>query len=436
MTESTRGRKIKVDYLARVEGEGALYVKIDRDQVEEVRFQIFEPPRFFEAFLRGRRFDEVPDITARICGICPIAYMMGSSQAMEMACGVDVPADGALSDLRRLIYCGEWIESHVLHIFMLHAPDFLGYPDAMAMARDHRQLVENALRLKKIGNRLMTVIGGREVHPVNLRVGGFYRSPDKAALQQLVPELEWALGFAGEAVGMLAGLPYPDFNCDYEFMALQHESEYAITHGRLVSSRGVDLDIRDYDDWLKETHVPHSTALQSRTREGGTVFTGPLARVNLNQQQLTPQARLAANRAGFDSIVTNPFKSILARAVEVIFALEESLRLIRRYEPPTASFIPVEPRAGRGYGATEAPRGICYHRYDIDGQGLVTDAKIVAPTSVNQARIEQDLREYIPARIDLDDDSLRHQCEQAVRNYDPCISCSAHFLKLTVERHS
>jgi sulfhydrogenase subunit alpha len=435
MSDSTSStRTIKVDYLARVEGEGALYVKVVDDNVEEVKLRIFEPPRFFEAMLRGRKYTEAPDITARICGICPIAYMMGASQAMEMACGVDSPG-GAIRELRRLIYCGEWIESHVLHIYMLHAPDFLGYTDAMAMAKDHRDTVVNALRLKKIGNQLMKVIGGREIHPVNLRIGGLYKAPSKSDLAALIPELEWGLAFAQETVAFVSGLPFPDFEFDYEFMALQHPDEYPITEGRLTSNKGVDIDINEYDDWLTEEHVAHSTALQSRSSSGGRIHTGPLARFALNREKLPPLAQAAAENAGLADVVMNPFKSIVVRAVEVVFAFEEALRIIRNYEPPTSPFVEVTPKAGTGYGATEAPRGICYHRYSIDDEGVITDAKIVAPTSVNQATIEQDLLHYIPPRIHLDDEQLKHECEQAIRNYDPCISCSAHFLNLTVDRH-
>lgn len=426
-------RTIKVDYLARVEGEGALYVQIKDDKLEDVKLRIFEPPRFFEAFLRGRKYTEAPDITARICGICPIAYIMGSSQAMEMACGVSPPA-GAIRDLRRLIYCGEWIESHVLHIYMLHAPDFLGYPDAMAMAKDHRELVENALRLKKIGNELMKLIGGREIHPVNTRLGGFYKAPRKADIRAMIPDLEWGLGFAIKTVEVVSGLPMPDFEYDYEFMALQHPDEYPITEGRLTSSKGVDIPVSEYDNWLIEEHAEHSTALRTRTNQGGRVHTGPMARFTLNRERLTPKAKQAAKDAGLPDVLKNPFQSIVVRAVEVVFAFEEALRIAKNYEEPERPYVEVPPKAGTGYGATEAPRGICYHRYTLDDAGIIQDAKIVAPTSVNQATIETDLKHFIAPRLDMEQDALRHQCEQAIRNYDPCISCSAHFLNLTVDR--
>ena len=425
-------RTIKVDYLARVEGEGALYVKLKDDQLKDVKLKIFEPPRFFEAFLRGRDFREAPDITARICGICPIAYQLGASHAMEDACGAHVT--GALRDLRRLIYCGEWIESHVLHVYMLHAPDFLGYPDAIQMAKDYPQEVQRGLRMKKIGNEIMRVLGGREIHPINLRVGGFYRVPNQRELQTLTEDLKWGLEAALETVKLVASFPFPDFEQDYEFLALRHEDEYAITEGKLLSNKGIDAPIREYDDHLTEQHVPHSTALHTVVQGRDACFLGPMARYNINYDKLSPLAQEAAREAGLGPVCRNPFKSIIVRSVEVVYAFEEALRLVQNYEPPEQPAVEIEPQAGTGYGATEAPRGICYHRYTLDEQGTILDAKIVSPTAVNQKTIENDLWHFIPPNLHLDDEKLQWQCEQAIRNYDPCISCSAHFLKLTVDR--
>ncbi|MGK2940228.1 MAG: Ni/Fe hydrogenase subunit alpha [Immundisolibacter sp.] len=430
MSEGTR--TIEVNYLARVEGEGALHLRIEQDRLVAAQLRIFEPPRFFEALLRGRDFREAPDITARICGICPVAYLMSACAAMEDLCGVEVSAP--IADLRRLLYCGEWIESHVLHIFMLHLPDFMGYPDAVSIARDHPELVRMGLRLKKAGNAIVALLGGREIHPINVRLGGFYRAPKRADLLALRAELEWALGAAEQTVARVSALAFPDFERDYEFVALRHPEHYPMNTGRLVSSRGVDLPVTGYDDYLHEHHEVHSTALQSRTASGGVVHLGPLARYALNRDRLTPRARAAADAAGLGAQVCNPFRSIVVRAVEVVLAFEEALRLVdayREFDPPA---LPVELRPGVGYGATEAPRGTLYHRYTVDQDGLITDAKIVAPTAVNQAVIEADLRHYLEPNLHLPDDTLRGVCETAIRNYDPCISCSAHFLKLDVER--
>ncbi len=423
---------IKVDTLARVEGEGALYIKVQGNSVQDVRLKIFEPPRFFEAFLRGRDFKEVPDITARICGICPVAYQMSSVHAMEDALGVKV--DGPLRDLRRLLYCGEWIESHVLHIFMLHAPDFLGYEDAIQMAKDHREVVERGLKLKKVGNDLMTLIGGREIHPINVRVGGFYKVFKKQQLKDITEQFKWARDAALEAVRWTATLSFPEFERDYEFVALRHPSEYPFNEGRLVSSAGLDIDIREFDQHFEEEHVEHSNALHSVLKERGAYFVGPMARFNLNFDQLSPIAREAAEQAGLSRECRNPFKSIIIRSVEVLYACDEALRILENYEMPDRPFVEIEPKTGTGYGCTEAPRGILYHRYSIDDSGKILDAQIVPPTSQNQKTIENDLKEFVPKYLDLPDAELTWQCEQAIRNYDPCISCATHFLKLEVDR--
>lgn len=424
-------KTIKVDYLARVEGEGALLVKIKDKKISKLEFKIFEPPRFFEAFLRGRKYTEAPDITARICGICPIAYMMSSSHAMEDILGIKV--EGALRDLRRLIYCGEWIESHALHVYMLHAPDFLGYESAIHMAGNFPEAVQRGLELKKIGNEIMTVIGGREVHPVNMAVGGFYRAPSKKELAPLVDKLKWARDASIETVKWVAGFDFPDFEMDYEFVALHRDDEYAIIDGKLVSNRGLHIEIREYEKHFEEIHEVHSHALHSILIRRGAYNVGPLARFNLNFEQLTPTAKELAKEVHFLPVCKNPFKSIIARSIETLYACEEALRIIQNYEQPEIARLELHPKAGTGYGCTEAPRGICYHRYAIDAEGVITDAKIVPPTSQNQKQIEEDLRKFVEKNIGLDKDKLTWQCEQAIRNYDPCISCATHFLKLEIE---
>jgi coenzyme F420-reducing hydrogenase alpha subunit len=428
----SKTRTITVDYLARVEGEGAMLVTIRDGKVIDVKLKIFEPPRFFEAFLRGRKFTETPDITARICGICPVAYQMSACHAMEHACGVRVK--GPVRALRRLIYCGEWIESHALHIYMLHAPDFLGYESAIHMAQDHRDFVQRGLQLKKAGNEIVALLGGREIHPINVRVGGFYKVPSKSELAPLAERLKWARDAALETVGWLATFPFPDFEQDYEFVALSHPDEYPFNEGRIISNKGLDIDVQDYDANFVEEHVQWSNALHSTIKGRGTYFCGPMARFNLNFAKLRPIAKQAAAEAGLSGACRNPFRSIIVRAIEVLHACDEALAIIKSYEPPDSPAVEVHPRAGTGYGCTEAPRGSLYHRYRIDDQGVILDAKIVPPTSQNQKTIESDLWRFVAPRIDLPNDELTWQCEQAIRNYDPCISCATHFLKLEVQR--
>jgi coenzyme F420-reducing hydrogenase alpha subunit len=427
-----KSRKIKVAALARVEGEGAIYLTIKGGKVTDVKFNIYEPPRFFEAFLRGRAYSEAPDITARICGICPVAYQMSSVHAMENAFGVKV--DGPLRALRRLIYCGEWIESHVLHVFMLHAPDFLGYQSAIHMAKDHADVVKAALRLKKIGNAIVTTVGGREIHPVNVRVGGFYRAPEKKELTPLLDELKWGRDWAVESMKLIATFPFPDFERDYDFVALRHPSEYPFNEGRIVSGSGLDMAVGEYENHFEEEHVAHSNALRSVMKGRGAYKVGPLARYSLNFDKLPQVAQEAARMAGLGPVCKNPFKSILVRMVETVFALDEAVKIIESYEKPDAPSVKIEVKAGVGHGCTEAPRGVLWHKYKVDEQGLIQLAKIVPPTSQNQRIIEEDLAAYAERYADQPDDKLTWHLEQAVRNYDPCISCATHMVSVKVER--
>jgi len=425
-------RTIRTDYLARVEGEGAMSVTFAGGRVEQVELRIFEPPRFFEAMLRGRSFTEAPDITARICGICPVAYQTSAVNALEQLVGAEIPEP--IRMLRRLLYCGEWIESHALHIYMLHAPDFLGYAGAVELARDAPQAVERGLALKKTGNALMTLVGGREIHPINVRVGGFYRAPTRRELEAHVEALERAREAALETVRWTAGFDFPERTVECELVALSHPDDYAIERGRIVSDAGLDISPVEYDEHFEELHEQRSTALHSRLRERGTYLCGPLARYTLNHDRLSPLARQAAAEAGLGTECRDPFRSIVVRSVELVYACDEALRLIAAYEEPDAPAVAIEPVAGTGYGASEAPRGLLYHRYRVDAEGTILDAKIVPPTSQNQRAIEDDLRDVVERNMHLADDPLRDLCEQTIRNYDPCISCATHFLTLEVER--
>src|SRR5208337_2823 len=433
-SENAKGEKtIKVDYLTRVEGEGGVYVRSEGGELREVKLNIFEPPRFFEAFLRGRSLQEVPDIVARICGICPVAYQMSAAHAIESALGVTPPPE--IRALRRLLYCGEWIESHALHIYLLNAPDFLGYESAISMAADHPKEVERALRLKKIGNRLLAILGGRSIHPVSVCVGGFYRVPRRKELESLKADLLWALEASKETLALVSRLPFPSFAPDYEFVSVSHPSEYPMNERRIVSSKGVDIDPEDFEHVFLEEHVERSTALHSvRTDSGSSYFVGPLARINLNIDKLMPQALAAARACGVSWPCRNPYMGIVARAVELIHACEEALAIIEAYREPASSRVEFKLHAGEGCAATEAPRGLLYHRYRINDQGLVEFAKIIPPTAQNYRRMEDDLQALLPGVLDQSEADIAQVCEKLSRTYDPCISCSTHFLKLRLER--
>ena len=429
MNPSTR--TLSVGTLTRVEGEGALHVTLKDGALESVQLNIYEPPRFFEAFLRGRAHTEPPDLTARVCGICPVAYQISSCNAIEDACGVEV--DEELVALRRLLYCGEWINSHVLHIYLLHAPDFLGYSDIIGMARDHADAVERGLSLKKAGNQLMEFVGGRAIHPINVRLGGFYSVPTRSDFRPIAEQLRRALDNALATVEWVSGFDFPDLELDHEFLALTASGRYPIENGAIARSAGPSFPVADFTDHVAESQVPHSTALHS-TLDGGCYLAGPIARFSLNSSALSPIAAQAAARAGLSAECRNPFRSIVVRAVEVVYAIEEALRIIDEYQRPARPFVDVPARAGVGHGVSEAPRGLLYHRYRIGEDGLVSAATLIPPTSQNQAAIEADLARLVSGNLSLDDAALTALCEHLIRTYDPCISCSVHFLTLTVQR--
>jgi sulfhydrogenase subunit alpha len=423
---------IEVPALARVEGEGGLFIGVKDNKVVEIRLDIYEPPRFFEGFLIGRYLQDVPDITARICGICPVAYQMSSVTALEKA--LDVEVSPQIYALRRLLYCGEYIQSHALHIYLLQAPDLLGQPSALDLAAIAPDVVRNALRMKKIGNDLMRAIGGRSVHPVSSCVGGFYRWPDVAPLIALLPELEWGLEAARACAKWSVTLPYPELEVDYEFVALHNENEYGVIKGDVWSSKGNKLSIADYETRYIETHVKHSNALHSHTKDDTTYMVGPTARLNINNKQLLPEAQKALAETKVKLPITNPYKSLIARAIELVHFYEEAIQIIKAYQPEGPAHLNLKLKAGEGAGASEAPRGLLYHRYKIDENGLVRFAKITPPTAQNLPRIEADLYAMAPQMLKMEHEQATLTAEHLIRSYDPCISCATHFLKLNIAR--
>lgn len=426
-------RKIVVNALTRVEGEGALDIKVVGDRIESVRLSIYEPPRFFEALLRGRAIEEVPDITARICGICPVAYQMTSVHALETALGISVSL--GIRHLRRLLYCAEWIESHVLHIIMLNAPDFFNCHSGIELAEKFPDRVTAGLQIKKFANQLLELLGGRAIHPVNVRVGGFYSLPTRDQLAACLPNLRIALDNSVEMVKWVAGFEFPEFEVDCELVALQHTTEYPMNEGEIASSMYPSIPVEEYESQFGENHADYSTALQASRRAAGTsYFLGPLARLELNHAQLSAQAQRLFQEECPRVPLRNRFHSIIARSIEVVHALETAIELIENYTPPEEAFVAYQPREGHGCWATEAPRGMIYHHYEISDKGTVVGAKIVPPTSQNQLQIESDLRAYLPRLLDEPDERVAAECEKLIRNYDPCISCSTHFLRVKMER--
>ncbi len=430
MTER-RDISIQVPVLARVEGEGALELHIHNGVIEDLRLRIFEPPRMFEKLLEGRDYSEVPDMVARICGICPVAYQMNAVHAIETLFGVE-PGPWVRA-MRRVLYCGEWIQSHSLHIHMLAAPDFLGCTSVIELARSHADAVRRGLRLQALGNDIIRLFGGRSVHPVGVRVGGFHRAP-VADVHALREQLRAALPEAEALVRWTASLDLPESDQEFTSVALRHPEEYPMNRGRLVSDAGLDIPINLFEAHFTEQQVAHSTALHC-LHNGRPYLVGPLARLNLNRDRLPAPVRAALDSTGIRFPCRNMYSSIVARAVEIYFAVHEALHLLEAYRVPEAPFVDVQARAGTGFSCTEAPRGMMWHRYDVTADGSIMRARIVPPTSQNQARIEADLRLALQAYgLEHEDAALRRRSEMVIRNYDPCISCATHFLDLRVQR--
>lgn len=424
---------INVPILARVEGEGSLEINITDKKIESLYLKIYEPPRLFEKFLVNRHYTEVLDMVARICGICPVAYQMSATHAIEHA--FYAQQNAWVHDMRRLFYCGEWMESHSLHIHFLAAPDFLGYASAPEMTKDHPDVIRRGLRLQSLGNELIRLLGGRSVHPVGACVGGFYKAPSMNAIQTLLNRIEACLKDGEDLIRWTASLPLMHNTHDFTSVSLRHPDEYPMNEGQIISDQGLQIDINVFDDYFKEYQVPYSNALHC-TLQGKSYLVGPLARVNNNYDRLPQQIHQLLKTLSIQFPSKNMHYSIIARAIEIYYCLLEAKRILENYSYPESSFITIKPRKGKGYGCTEAPRGMLWQSYKIDEQGMVNYARIVPPTSQNQARIEEDLRiSLVQFGLDRDQEALRAHSEMIIRNYDPCISCSTHFLNLTVNRN-
>jgi coenzyme F420-reducing hydrogenase alpha subunit len=424
-------REFRVGYLTRVEGEGTLSLRVRDGEVTEARLKIFEAPRYFERLVVGRTGDEVIDIVARICGICPIAYQMSAVHAFESLYGVTV--DPSVRALRRLLYCGEYIQSHALHVYLLHAPDYLGYPSALAMAADHRGVVEQGLAIKRVGNLLISALGGRPVHPVSVRVGGFSRAPRRGDLDDVRRRLDEAVVQAQATVRLVASWEPPALEHPQPLVALRHPSEYPFNDGRIVSTDGLDLAPGAWGDAFEELQVEGTNALHARTTGGEVYLLGPTARITLAAESLHPLAAEALDATGMrEEIRTNIHRSIVARSVELLHACAEARDLVDAYRPPSEPKAPFTPRPGVAAWSTEAPRGLLHHRYEVDERGHVTRAQIVPPTSQNQGAIEADLAAFAPKVLELPHVEATRRLEMLIRAYDPCISCATHFLDLRV----
>lgn len=425
-------KTIHVPILTRVEGEGALELCIRDQAIQSLQLKIYEPPRLFEKFLEGRSYHEVLDLVARICGICPVAYQMSATHAIEQCFAVKT--DPWVHDMRRLFYCGEWLESHSLHIHFLAAPDFLGFNSAPEMAKVYPEEVRRGIRIQSLGNELISLLGGRSVHPVGACIGGFYKAPSPTRVKEVLAHVRERIHDCQTLLAWLTSLALPDNSHDFTCVSLRHPYEYPMNEGQIMSDQGLAIDIHDFDDYFKEMQVSYSTALHCLLK-GKPYLVGPLARINNNFDHLPSAIKDLLIQLGIHFPSKNMVNSIIARAVEIYYCVLEAQRILEAYSFPKASYAQIQPQAGKGYGCTEAPRGMLWQSYVMDEQGLVQSARIIPPTSQNQARIEEDLSLSL-ARFGLQksDHELRAYSEMLIRNYDPCISCSTHFLTLKVNR--
>ncbi|MEJ5366390.1 MAG: nickel-dependent hydrogenase large subunit [Desulfosoma sp.] len=422
---------IRVDSLSRVEGEGGIVLEIRDGTATQVKVTIFEAPRFFEGFLRGRSHAEVPDFTARICGICPVAYQMSSVHAMEKIFGVRV--DPSVRDLRRLLYCAEWIESHALHIYLLNGPDFYGLESAWA-SKDYLPILTRGLGFKKLGNGLLALLGGRSVHPVSVCVGGLTQVPRKKELRAFLPEVEKAYEASLKEIAWAAALPFPEPDLDTAWVSLVHDEEYPMNEGLMGCSKGNPMPMEDFLSAVQEYQVGHSTALHAGVRGDSGLepyLVGPISRLNLNHDKLPMEIQGAMKSSSIAVPIRNTRMAIAARTVELAYALYEAARLIRRYEEPEKTCAPYEPTAGEAVWVTEAPRGSLLHRYRVDEAGYVDSCTILPPTSQNLAHMEKDLRLFVERFADKPSDWIRKEAEKIVRCYDPCISCAVHVIRVS-----
>lgn len=420
---------IDIPILARVEGEGALALSLDNGQIKSLQLKIYEPPRLFEKFLEGRDYREVLDIVARICGICPVAYQMSAVHALEQ-CFQMTPLPW-VREMRRLFYCGEWLESHNMHIHFLAAPDFLGCKTLPELAKKHPDVARRGLRLQALGNEIIKFLGARSVHPVGACVGGFFKTPSRSEATQLLMRLKEHLEDAENLVYWVNALSLPNNSHEFITVALKASREYPLNEGAIVSSQGLEIPIEEFEYYFKEFQVPYSNALHC-TLQGKPYLVGPLARLNLNYDRLPSVILKLLEKLNIKFPSDNMFDSMLARAIEVYYCLLESIRVLEHYQPESVE-MEVSPVSGVGFGCTEAPRGLLWHRYEIAADGSIKSAKIVPPTSQNQARIEEDLRVSLTQYgLNRSHESLKNYSEMLIRNYDPCISCSTHFLNLTI----
>jgi sulfhydrogenase subunit alpha len=433
----SRTIKVDVKYLTRVEGHGNIVVDVKEGRLETCKLEIIESPRFFEGMLRGRSIFEAQHITSRICGICACGHTLASIQAAEDAIGF-IPSDQTMK-LRKLLLYQEILDSHLLHIYILVAPDLLGVKSFIPLIDSHNKVVKRALRMKKACNDVCAILAGRHIHPISSIVGGFTKIPQEKDINAMLEILYEMRPDMDATIDLAKTFKFPEFQRETEYVALVNDSdEYPLLDGDIGTSDGVRVKKDKYMEITNEFVVPHSSAKHAKcSRESYMV--GALARFNLNGGKLHPKAGQVAEELGMKPGIFNPYLNTAAQLIECIHCLEDSISILegfkrsgtRQEEALTVGLnekntIPV--KAGNGIGAVEVPRGLLFHNYQVDQDGKIINANCIIPTSQNVNNIEQDMKKLVPEILHKTDEEITLQMEMLVRAYDPCISCSAHFL--------
>ena len=426
---------LTINHLTKIEGHATLTLQVDGVKVKKCELSSIEGSRYFEGIVKGRRYDEAPEITSRICGICSCAHTIAAIMAVEDGFGVQ-PSKQTMQ-LRKLLTIGERIRSHATHLYFLALPDYFGVDSAIAMLPKHKKEVQRALRLMKAGNEIIRTVGGRDLHPVSAQVGGFLRVPSAREMRALRESLKPMRADALATAKLFGNLKIPEFERKTDCLSLYTGRDYPILEGRLKCETR-EFERKDYGKYFREYQEPYSTA-NFVVKEGKSYMVGALARVNNNFKFLHPSARKIAADAGVVFPKCNPFLNNFAQSLELVHYAEESVGLCEKLE--NAKFEPLAPaRVGKGKGATgiEVPRGILWHYYEFDDRGVITGANIVTPTAQNLRNMQDDIRALLPGLLGkagkgkggLSKEKIVLEVEKLIRSYDPCFSCSTHFLKV------
>jgi coenzyme F420-reducing hydrogenase alpha subunit len=415
--------KININYIARVEGEASVKVEIKDGRVKDLKLNIWEPPRFFEGFLQQRRFDEVPDIVSRICGICPVSHMTTSIRALEKALGFSPSPD--IIQIRKIMTLSQIVSSHLVHLYMLAMPDYYRLYSIADMLPRFRSEIKRLMRIKEVVNNTTALFGGRALHPVVMVVGGFTNLPSRDLVGKMIKELESIKTDAQEVLKVISELPCPDLNSNSEYVSISIPSGYAVNEGSIISSRGIHIKEDEYYSVFGETEVPYSNAKRTVIKGRGGLMSGALARLNLKFDMLHEEAKRAAKEIGYNVPDYNPFHNNLAQAIEIVHGISECLELLEGL-PMKKPEIQIKVREGEGFAATEAPRGLLCHHYVLNRRGVVEKANIITPTAHNFLSIEENLKKLVHQNISDKKEEIILKCEMLVRAYDPCFSCSVH----------